>query len=157
MPDASSPLVHVFPIRVYYEDTDAAGIVYYANYLKFAERARTELLRAHGIASRAMRDSSGVAFAVRRLTADYLAPARLDDLLEVRTRVVELRGASLRLEQDVLRDGVEIARLAVTLACVARSGRPVRLPAAVVEALGAVRRSKITHTQTRENHGRKSG
>ena len=137
MPEPSPLPVHVFPLRVYYEDTDAAGVVYYANYLKFAERARTELLRAHGIGNRALQEGQGLAFAVRRLSAEYLAPARLDDMLEVRTRITRLGGASIEAEQDVIREGREIARLTLTLACIARTGRPARLPEAVRAALGA--------------------
>jgi len=128
-PRASS--IHVFPVRVYYEDTDAAGIVYYANYLKFAERARSELLREHGIGNRALQQSDGIAFAVRRLSVEYMAPAYLDDLLEVRSRITGVHGASIDAEQDVVRDDKDIARLTLTLACVAQSGRPARLPAAV--------------------------
>ncbi len=139
---------HVFPIRVYYEDTDAAGIVYYANYLKFAERARTEMLRAKGIGNRAMAETEGLSFAVRRVTAEYLSPARLDDLLEVHTRIIGIHGAAIDAEQDVVREGREIARLSLTLACIARSGRPARLPSSVVEALG------IGSTKNkRESHG----
>lgn len=159
MPEAASAPVHIFPVRVYYEDTDAAGIVYYANYLKFAERARTELLRAHGISNRALQESQGVAFAVRRLSAEYLAPARLDDRLEVRTRITGVRGAAIEAEQDVVRDGQDIARLTLTLACIARTGRPTRLPAAVVDALqgGGAGLSK-THSDRskRDNHGKRS-
>ncbi len=159
MPDAGPLAVHVFPVRVYYEDTDAAGIVYYANYLKFAERARTELLRVHGIGNRAMRESKGVAFAVRRLTAEYLAPARLDDLLEIRTRITGVHGASIDAEQDVVHEGREIVRLTLTLACVAQSGRPARLPAEVVTALGGasppVAISSRTRTSMREHHGKR--
>jgi acyl-CoA thioester hydrolase len=126
---------HVFPVRVYYEDTDAAGIVYYANYLKFAERARTEMLRDAGIHQRVLAEESGVAFAVRSCTADYLAPARLDDLLEVRTRITSLHGATIEAEQVVMRDGQDIARLTLTLACIGPGGKPRRVPAAVVDAL----------------------
>jgi acyl-CoA thioester hydrolase len=129
---------HVYPVRVYYEDTDAAGIVYYANYLKFAERARTEWLRAKGIGQRALSETEGVAFAVRRVSVDYLKPALLDDALEVRTRIVAVRGASLDGEQEISRDGEVLARLTLTLACVARSGRPARLPDVVREAVGLV-------------------
>lgn len=140
MPETASGSVHVFPVRVYYEDTDAAGIVYYANYLKFAERARTELLREHGISNRAMQESQGVAFAVRRLSAEYLAPARLDDRLEVRTRITGVRGAAIEAQQDVVREGQDLARLTLTLACVKHSGRPTRLPVAVVAAFEAMNR-----------------
>jgi acyl-CoA thioester hydrolase len=127
---------HVFAVRVYYEDTDAAGIVYYANYLKFAERARTEWLRAKGVGQRELAERDGVAFAVRRLTAEYLKPARLDDIIEVRTRIVDIRGASIEAEQELRREGEEIARLTVRLACVASSGKPARLPPVVRHALG---------------------
>jgi len=148
---------HVFQCRVYYEDTDAAGIVYYANYLKFAERARSEFLRARGITNRAVQERDGVVFAVRRLAVDYLAPARLDDLLEVRTRITAVRGASIEAQQDVRRDGSDLVKLTLTLACVAQSGRPARLPAAVVAALGegAVRRPIVLENK-RARHG-KSG
>jgi acyl-CoA thioester hydrolase len=129
---------HVYPVRVYYEDTDAAGIVYYANYLKFAERARTEWLRAKGVGQRALSESQGVAFAVRRVSVEYLKPALLDDALEVRTRIVAVRGASLDGEQEISRDGEVLARLTLTLACVARSGRPARLPEVVRQAVGLV-------------------
>ncbi len=157
MPDGAVP-AHVFPVRVYYEDTDAAGIVYYANYLKFAERARTELLRTRGIGNRALQESHGVAFAVRRLAVDYRAPARLDDLLEVRTRITAVHGASVDAAQDVLRDGRELARMTLTLACVARSGRPARLPTIVVDALaGAAPEdpSFFSSKSKREHHGKR--
>jgi acyl-CoA thioester hydrolase len=140
MPEAASGSVHVFPVRVYYEDTDAAGIVYYANYLKFAERARTELLREHGISNRALQENQGIAFAVRRLSAEYLAPARLDDHLEVRTRITGVHGAAIEARQDVVREGQDLARLTLTLACVARSGRPTRLPQAVMAAFNSINR-----------------
>jgi acyl-CoA thioester hydrolase len=147
MPDAAE---HVFPVRVYYEDTDAAGIVYYANYLKFAERARTEMLRDRGVVQRRLAEESGVAFAVRRLSVEYLAPARLDDRLEVHTRITSVRGASVEGAQKIFRDGHEIARLTLTLAYVARSGRPARLPEAVLKALG----EGSTGTHKREQHGK---
>ena len=94
--------VHRIRIRVYYEDTDAAGIVYHAAYLEFAERARTEMLRCLGLDHASLRARFGLVFTVRRCAIDYRAPARLDDLLEVETRLVRLGGASLDLEQRVL-------------------------------------------------------
>jgi acyl-CoA thioester hydrolase len=154
MPDALSLPEHVFQCRVYYEDTDAAGIVYYANYLKFAERARSEFLRARGISNRAVHEREGVVFAVRRLTVDYIAPARLDDLLDVRTRITAVRGASIEAQQDVLRDGSEIVKLTLTLACVAQSGRPARLPAAVVAALDGASRRPVVLEKKRARHGK---
>jgi acyl-CoA thioester hydrolase len=126
---------HFFLTRVYYEDTDAAGIVYYANYLKFAERARTELLRLLGFEQERLRGEAGFAFAVRRCVAEYLVPARLDDELTVASRLTVLRGATLAVEQRIRRGDAELARLGVTLAGVAASGRPVRLPQPLRAAL----------------------
>ena len=97
-PQASSQ-PFTLPVRVYYEDTDAGGVVYYANYLKFCERARTEWLRTLGVSQQALIDEQGLAFVVRSVQADYLASARLDDALEVVTRVAMLRRASLLFEQ----------------------------------------------------------
>lgn len=119
---------HVYRLRVFYEDTDAAGVVYYANYLKFAERARTELLRGFGISQSALAREGGPVFAVRRLEADFLSPARLDDELEVRTRVVGHGGASVDMHQEIGRDGKAVVRLLVSVACVNARGRPVRIP-----------------------------
>lgn len=129
---------HVFPIRVYYEDTDAGGIVYYANYLKFAERARTEMLREGGLDQSRILAEQGLMFAVRRCATDYLRPARLDDLLTVSTRLIEARGARVDLEQRVHKAGDEnhdLAILAVQLACLDRRGRAVRWPADIVKVL----------------------
>ena len=122
---------HVFPVRVYYEDTDAGGVVYYANYLRFAERARTELLRAIGIDHRTLLAEDGLMFAVRRCEADYVKPARLDDLLEVRTRFAEATGASFWLEQEVCRDDETLAEMKLRLVCLRADGRPARLPDAL--------------------------
>ena len=95
----------VYPLRVFYEDTDAAGIVYYANYLKFIERARTEMMRTAGIDHSSMREHEGVIFIVKRCALNYRKPARLDDWLEIHTRVTALKGASLEAEQSVLKEG----------------------------------------------------
>ena len=133
--------VHLFPVRVYYEDTDTAGIVYYANYLRFAERARTEMLRLAGIGQRALASEAGIAFAVRDCAVDYRAPARLDDLLEVRSRIVELRPVSSRVEQSIARDGTPLVRLDLRLACIGADGRPARVPASVQEALQSYHRA----------------
>jgi acyl-CoA thioester hydrolase len=125
---------HIFT-RVYYEDTDAAGIVYYANYLKFAERARTELMRLAGFEHGALRRETGLVFAVKRCTIDYLRPALLDDALQVETRLLGLGGASLDLDQRVKRGQSELARLQIRLACLGRDGRPARVPPALRAAL----------------------
>lgn len=123
--------VFVMPVRVYYEDTDAAGIVYYANYLKFAERARTESLRALGINQGQVLEETGVAFAVRRAAVDYRRPARLDDLLQVRTRLTAMGGATLEMDQEVVRDGAVLVALSFTLAAMSVTGRAARIPPAV--------------------------
>jgi acyl-CoA thioester hydrolase len=126
---------HRYPLRVFYEDTDAAGVVYYANYLKFAERARSEMLRLIGVEHQALRDGDGVLFMVRRAAADYIAPARLGDELVVETRITEAGGARLELEQHVTRAGETLVRLSILVACVDRNGRAVRLPSGVRAAL----------------------
>ena len=120
---------HLFPIRVYYEDTDMAGIVYYANYLKYIERARSDWVRQMGIDQNAMREEDGVVFAVRRVEADYHAPAKFDDELEVRTRVVTVTGARLVMEQDLFRADAHLFHAVVTIVCVNEDGQPARLPA----------------------------
>jgi len=131
--------VHCFPIRVYYEDTDAQGMVYHANYLRFAERARTEMLRLVGAAHQWLIDRHDAGFSVRRLTAAYHAPARLDDLLEVRSEVTATRGALLSLNQDILRPPAPTPLVAMTLdlACLNGQGRPRRLPPFLLQALDA--------------------
>ena len=125
-----------FPVRVYYEDTDAGGIVYHANYLRFAERARTETLRRLGIEQARLRAEHDVVFIVRRCTIEFRAPARLDDALEVRTRMTGWRGAAIEAEQTVHRQGEEGALVALdlTIACVNGKGRPVRVPSPVRDA-----------------------
>ena len=127
-----------FRLRVYYEDTDAGGIVYYANYLKFAERARTEALLAVGLSQTALRQQHGILFVVREVSVRYLAPARLEDQLVVTTCADVATRARIEMTQDVLRDGVLLAKCRVSLACVRPDGRPVRVPAEVAEALGAL-------------------
>ncbi|MEQ8227082.1 MAG: tol-pal system-associated acyl-CoA thioesterase [Rhodospirillales bacterium] len=122
---------HRMPLRVYYEDTDAGGIVYYANYLKFAERARTELLRELGFENSTILEQKGIALAVRRVSAEYLKPARLDDALSVETRVTSVKGATVDMAQVVRRDGEDLVQMNLTLACMNMDGRPVRLPAEV--------------------------
>lgn len=120
--------MHRFPIRVYYEDTDMAGIVYYANYLRYIERARSDWVREIGIDQLAMK-AEGHVFAVRRVEADYVQPARFDDRLEVETRLIQLTPARMVLGQTVLREGDVLFRAEVTIACIGPGGKPVRLPA----------------------------
>ncbi len=122
-------MTHRFDIRVYYEDTDLAGIVYYANYLKFIERARTEWVRSVGIDQTALKRDAGVVFAVRRVEADYLAPALFEDVLTVETRTATISGARIVLTQDVLRKDTRLFASVVTLVALTDQGRPARLPA----------------------------
>lgn len=130
-------MIHSLTLRVYYEDTDLAGIVYYANYLKFIERGRSEWVRTLGVDQARMKVEQGVVFAVRRLEADYLSPARFDDVLQVTTSVSRAGGARIDLDQAVLRDGQVLFVAKVTLVALADSGTPVRLPATLREALSA--------------------
>ena len=130
--------IHVLPLRVYYEDTDAAGIVYYANWLRFLERGRTELLRVLGQEHSALRAERGISWVVRRCAIDYLKPARLDEMIEVRTSCGELRGASLDMLQQATRGTEILVRAELMVACMGEGGRPVRLPPQVREALGKV-------------------
>ncbi|GAB4386335.1 tol-pal system-associated acyl-CoA thioesterase [Albidovulum sp.] len=129
-------MAHRMEIRVYYEDTDLAGIVYYANYLKFIERARTEWIRTLGIDQGRLRETQGLVFAVRRLEADYLRPARFDDLLTVETGLAEVSGARIALAQAVLRGPERLFEARVTLACLGPNGAPARLPAEIRRRLG---------------------
>lgn len=124
-------MTHRFDIRVYYEDTDMGGIVYHANYLKFIERARSAWVRELGLDQNAMRARDGLIFAVRRIEAEYLAPARFDDALQVDTRTVQVTGARLLMEQIVSRAGERLFQAAVTLVCLTETGQPARLPANV--------------------------
>jgi acyl-CoA thioester hydrolase len=132
----SQAAIFTFPVRVYYEDTDAAGIVYYANYLKFAERARTEWLRALGVEQQRLREESGVGFVVRKVTAAFFAPAKLDDLLTIASEVSDIRKVGLSMRQTISRDDTKLVTLEVDLACVDGKMKPARMPDAVKKALG---------------------
>ncbi len=133
VPDADDPEnngrpPHRLNVRVYYEDTDFSGFVYHANYLRFLERGRTELLRdLAGDQSDLYREAQGLVFVVRRMSLDFVSAARMDDLLTILTRTTALRGASMRLNQEVRRGDALLVAAAVTVACV-RDGRAVRLP-----------------------------
>ena len=126
----SSDTVYRLPIRIYYEDTDFSGVVYHAAYLKFFERGRTEALRACGIHhSELLARDEPLAFAVRKMATEWLIPAKIDDMLEVRTRFVSAKGARMILSQEIWRDDVLLARAEVEAACMSLTGRPRRLPA----------------------------
>ncbi len=123
--------MHRWPVRVYYEDTDLAGIVYYANYLRFIERARTEWTRALGVDQTRLKEDEGAVFAVRRVEADYLRPALFQDELTVVTRLLHLGGASIRLEQQVRRGEETLFSALVTLVCMNGSAQASRIPASI--------------------------
>ena len=123
--------MHTHPIRVYYEDTDLAGIVYYANYLKFIERARTEAVTEAGIDQPRLKQDQGIVFAVRRIEADYLSPAKFSDDLTVTTEITRLSGASIVMDQRVWRGEAELFRAQVKLVALTAEGRAARLPAEI--------------------------
>lgn len=136
---------HRYSLRVQWEDTDAAGIVYYANYLRFIERGRSDLLLSHGIDQRGLIESeNGVAFAVRTCNVDYLKPARLHEELVVTTAITELRGASLTLGQAVWRGEELLVRAEVKLACIDSKGRARRVPPPIA-ALFATLSPNLSH------------
>ncbi|MCK5296511.1 MAG: tol-pal system-associated acyl-CoA thioesterase [Alphaproteobacteria bacterium] len=126
----------VFPLRVYYSDTDAGGVVYYANYLTFAEKARTEMIRLFGWEHRtAMESAEKQAFVVRHCEIDYRRSAKLDDLLEIHTMVTKIKGASMNMEQRIQLDGKDIVVLSVKLACITMDGKPARIPVVLRDKL----------------------
>nr|WP_230959212.1 tol-pal system-associated acyl-CoA thioesterase [Burkholderia stagnalis] len=131
-----APSGFAWPVRVYYEDTDAGGIVFYANYLKFFERARTEWLRACGIDQRRLADETGAIFIVRSTALDYRAPARLDDTLAITSRPGRIGRASVEFMQEAWRGETLLVSGHIRIGCVDRDGiRPAPIPAGVLDAL----------------------
>jgi acyl-CoA thioester hydrolase len=129
---------HVLPVRVYFEDTDCAGVVYHANFLKFCERGRSDFIRLLGIEHQGLADpeqGEPSVFVVRRVEIDYLKRGRIDDVLEIVTSCAEIGAASLVLKQDVRRDGTLLATAKVTVVLVSRAGKPQRLGAIIRGAL----------------------
>ena len=131
-------MTHTHAVRVYYEDTDAGGVVYHARYLAFAERARTEALRDAGAPHAALMAGHGLAFVVRRAEMDYLRPARLDDVLDIVTGPWVLGGARVTVAQRIERSGQPLVTLRVVLAAVGADGRPARIPSRWLVSLGGV-------------------
>lgn len=127
--------VHSFPVRVYYEDTDAGGIVYYANYLKFSERARTEALRLAGFDQSELMAKHNIRFVVRRVAVDFLKPAKLDDLLTIKTTLTDMSKVSFEMEQNIHRGNETLVKLSVKLAVIKANGKIARLPDAVEKAM----------------------
>ena len=140
---------HILPLRIYYEDTDAQGIVYYANWLRFLERGRTELLRMIGLEHGALRAESGINWVVRRCTIDYLKPARLDEIVDIVTACGEMRGASLDMIQEARRGEEVLVRAELLVACMGESGRPARLP---LQARNAIAQVSIASESPRSRH-----
>jgi len=135
---AAAPLAFALPVRVYYEDTDAAGIVYYANWLRYFERARTDWLRALGASHARLADEDGLVFVVRGIAVDYRRPARLDDALKIEVRVLEARRASWTLWQCARRDGEPLVTATVRIAAIRRDdGRAAGFPRWLDERLRA--------------------
>lgn len=132
---------HILPVRVYFEDTDAGGVVYHASFVRFAERGRTDFLRLLGTDARRLIDGSDsrepAAFVVRRMSFDFARPGRMDDLLEVETRVKELGAASVTLDQTISRDGQRLVSAEIVVVLISISGKPLRLSDAVREAFQA--------------------
>jgi acyl-CoA thioester hydrolase len=128
-------MTHHFTCRIYWEDTDAGGIVYYANYLKFAERARTEWLREKGFDQSQLAEKLGISFVVRRCEVDYFKPARLDDLLTLQSRLRAMGKARMTMVQSIYRQESLLAEVTVTLACIDENGKPTKIAAQVQQAL----------------------
>ncbi len=126
---------HRLPVRVYFEDTDAGGVVYHASYVRFCERGRTDFLRLLGVEARQLisgeASNEPAAFVVRRMSLDFKRPARMDDLLVVETRVKELGGASVTLIQTISKDGRDVFEAEVTVVLVSVAGKPLRLSTAI--------------------------
>ena len=129
-------MTHRFAVKVFYEDTDMGGIVYYANYLKFIERARSTLIEEVGIDQLQMKEQ-GVVFAVRRVEADYIMPALMGDKLTVVSETVSAKPARWTIKQDIMRQDIEIFTAEVTLVAIGPKGRPVRLPAELCRIFGS--------------------
>lgn len=126
---------HTLPIRVYYEDTDSGGLVYHANYLKFSERARTEYLRSLGFENSRIQADHGLVFVLRRVEADYLASAQLDDLLTVETSIAVVKNTSFVMTQTIKRAETVLFTATFTLVAVNHDGKPSKLPADLKEAM----------------------
>jgi acyl-CoA thioester hydrolase len=139
--ETGSGRAHVLPVRVYFEDTDFSGLVYHGSYVRWCERGRSDFLRLLGGDHRRLIDGSGstepAAFVVRRMAFDFLKPARIDEVLEVETRVKEVGAASLTLAQTVRRQGMPVAQALVTVVLISVSGKPLRISRTLREAFGA--------------------
>jgi acyl-CoA thioester hydrolase len=135
---------HVFPVRVYYEDTDFSGVVYHATYLRYMERARSEFLRLAGVHHQDMlKAEEPLVWAIRRIAIDYGKPAYIDDALTVRTQPTHLGGVRLRLSQEILRESQALTKASVEACIVTLKGEPRRVPAEIRGALAGFLNAKI--------------
>ena len=117
-----------FPVRVYYEDTDSGGVVYYANYLKFTERARTNMIQELGFTLNQLHDDHDCIFIVKKVNCEYLQSAKLEDFLEIQSSIIQVKNASFELEQNILRDGKIIFQSNIIMVCVNSRGQPKKIP-----------------------------
>lgn len=136
-------MIHSHEYRVYYEDTDAGGIMYHAQYISWCERGRAEYLRDVHLNSSEIVEQDGVMFVVRHLNADYFKPARLDELLRVETSVKEMKNSSFIMNQSIFCQDSMLFSMTVTIVCVDKSGRPVRIPERIRNIIGNDQESKI--------------
>jgi acyl-CoA thioester hydrolase len=117
-----------FSVRVYYEDTDSGGVVYYANYLKFTERARTNMIQELGFTLNQLHDDHDCIFIVKKVNCEYLQSAKLEDFLEIQSSIIQVKNASFELEQNILRDGKIIFQSNIIMVCVNSQGQPKKIP-----------------------------
>lgn len=127
-------IVHDYPVRIYYDDTDAGGVVYHANYLKLCERARTESLRTMGFENSKIREEHDAIIVVKSIEAEYLSPAKLDDLLTIQTRILSIKNTSFVMEQKAIRNNICIFSMNIVLVFINEEGRPSKIPDAVKAA-----------------------
>lgn len=132
---------HILPVQIYYEDTDAGGVVYHANHFKFAERGRSDFLKSLGFTNAGIREKHGVIFLVRHIEASYEAPGRLEDELEMRSTIQSLGKTSFVMEQSLFRGDQMLFSMTVTLVCVDLNGKPRRIPAEVADAFAKYQES----------------
>tara|TARA_Y100000022_G_scaffold52017_1_gene44117 strand:- start:378 stop:764 length:387 start_codon:yes stop_codon:yes gene_type:complete len=124
-----------FPVKVYYEDTDSGGVVYYANYLKFTERARTNMIQGLGLTLNQLQDDYDCLFIVKKVNCEYLQSAKLEDILEVHSKIIQVKNASFELEQNISRDNKIIFQSNIIMVCVNTKGKPKKIPENIASLL----------------------
>ena len=132
-----SILTHKNNVRVYYEDTDAGGVVYHANYLKYAERSRTEMLRKYKIEQEVLKNNYSIRFIVKDLFIEYYKAAILDDYLTIKSLIIKISSAKIKMEQEIYRKNTLLAKINITLGSINLKGKPSRLPKFVLNILSA--------------------